>query len=112
MSVFRAAKAWHRRLGPLDANAAAVVGGQLTMPKTHLTFCASRKPNHARSERNEAAKIALGPKFATWTWLRPWQGRMIVEMTPHGHRNPLFIQSLGAVDKATAPWRAWMDPSK
>ena len=100
MSVFRAAGAWHKRLGPLDATAAAVVGGQLTMPKPRLTFCASRRPNHASWERNEAAKIAIGPKFATWTW----QG--IVEMVPHGCRVcrlPLFIEPLGAVDKATAP---------
>jgi hypothetical protein len=67
MSVFRAADAWHRRLGPLDATAAAVVGGQLTMPKPRLALRPSRRPNHASWERNEAAKIALGPKFATWT---------------------------------------------
>ena len=98
MSVFRAAEAWHRRLGPLDATAAAVVGGQLTMPKPRLALRPSRRPNHASWERNEAAKIALGPKFATWTW----QG--IVEMIPPGCPLPLFIEPLGAVDKATPPW--------
>ena len=98
MSVYRSAAAWHSRLGPLDATAAAVVGGQLTMPKPRLTFRASSRPNHASWERNEAAKIALGPKFATWTW----QG--IVEMVPANCPLPLFIEPLGAVDKATAPW--------
>ena len=48
-------------------------------------------------QRNEAAKIALGPKFATWTW----QG--IVEMVPWSCPLPLFIEQLGAVDKATTP---------
>ena len=98
MSIFRSAAAWHRRLGPLDATAAALVGGQLTMPKPRLALRPSRRPNHASWERNEAAKIALGPKFATWTW----QG--IVEMVPPGLPLPLYIEPLGAVDKATPPW--------
>ena len=98
MSIYKAAAAWHRRLGPLDATATAVVGGQLTMPKPRLAFQHSRRPNHASWERNEAAKIALGPKFATWTW----QG--IVELVPANCPLPLFIEPLGAVDKATAPW--------
>ena len=70
----------------------------MTMPKPHLPLRHSRRPNHASWERNEAAKIALGPKVATWTW----QG--VVEMIPQGCPVPLFIEPLGAVDKATAPW--------
>jgi hypothetical protein len=98
MSVFRAADAWHRRLGPLDATTATVVGGQLQMPKPRFTFRPSVRPNHASWERNEAAKLALGPKFATWAW----QG--IVEMVPRNCPLPLFIEPLGAVDKATDPF--------
>ena len=98
MSVFRSADAWHRRLGPLDATAAAIVEGRLSMPKPRFALRPSRRPNHASWERNEAAKIALGPKFATWTW----QG--IVEMVPPNCPLPLFIEPLGAVDKATPPW--------
>ena len=98
MSVFRAAPEWHKRLGPLDAVTAAIVEGRLCMPKPRLPLRPSRRPNHASWERNEAAKIALGPKFATWTW----QG--IVEMVPRNCPLPLFIEPLGAVDKATDPW--------
>jgi hypothetical protein len=68
MSVFMAAKEWHRRLGPLDAVAASVVEGRMVMPKPRLPLLQSRHPNHSGWERTEAAKIALGPKFATWTW--------------------------------------------
>jgi len=68
------------------------------VPKPRLPLRHSRRPNHASWERNEAAKIALGPKFATWIW----QG--VVEMVPQGCPLPLFIEPLGAVDKATAPW--------
>ena len=32
MSVYTARAEWHRRLGPLDAVAAAVVGGRMVMP--------------------------------------------------------------------------------
>ena len=98
MSVFMSADAWHRRLGPLDATAAMVVGGQLQMPKPRLVLRPSARPNHSSWERNEAAKIALGPKFATWTW----QG--IAELVPRNCPLPLFIEPLGAVDKATDPW--------
>ncbi len=98
MSVFRAADAWHRRLGPLDATAAMVVGGQLQMPKPRFAFRPSARPNHPSWEHDEAAKTALGPKFATWAW----QG--IVEMVPRNCPLPLFIEPLGAVDKATDPF--------
>jgi hypothetical protein len=67
------------------------------MPKPRLALRPSRRPNHASWERNEAAKIALGPKFTTWIW----QG--IVEMVPPNCPLPLFIEPLGAVDKATPP---------
>ncbi len=50
-------------------------------------------PRPARSFR-----VSPCPKFATWTW----QG--IVEMIPMNCPLPLFIEPLGAVDKATAPW--------
>ena len=98
MSIRMAADQWHKRLGPLDAVTATIVEGRLCMPKPRFPLQPSRKPNHASWERNEAAKIALGPKFATWTW----QG--ITEMVPSNCRLPLFIEPLGAVDKATAPW--------
>ena len=98
MSVYNSAAAWHKRLGPLDSTAATVVEGRLHMPKPRLTLRPSRRPNHASWERNEAAKIALGPKFAVWIW----QG--IVEMVPLNCPLPLFIEPLGAVDKATPPW--------
>ena len=65
MSVYRASTNWHRRLGPLDAVAASVVEGRMVMPKPRLPLRHSRRPNHASWERNEAAKIALDPKFAT-----------------------------------------------
>jgi hypothetical protein len=97
MSVYNSSAAWHRRLGPLDATAAAVIEGRLHMPKPRLTLRPSRRPNHASWERNEAAKIALGPKFAVWVW----QG--IVEMVPWNCPLPLFIEPLGAVDKARDP---------
>ena len=67
MSIFRSAAAWHRRLCPLDATAAALVRGQLSMPKPCLALRPSLHPIHASWERNEAAKTTLGPKFATWT---------------------------------------------
>ena len=98
MSIYRSAHMWHKRLGPLDATCTAIVEGRLHMSKPRLTLRPSRRSNHASWERNEAAKIALGPKFATWTW----QG--IVEMVPSNCPLPLFIEPLGAVDKATAPW--------
>ena len=98
MSVYSARAEWHRRLGPLDTVAAAVVEGRMVMPKPRLPLRHSRRPNHASWERNEAAKIALGPKFAVWVW----QG--VVEVVPRGCSLPLFIEPLGAVDKATAPW--------
>ncbi len=89
MSVYNSSAAWHWRLGPLDATAAAVIEGRLHMPKPRLTLRPSRRPNHASWERNEAAKIALGPKFAVWVW----QG--IVEMVPWNCPLPLFIEPLG-----------------
>jgi hypothetical protein len=98
MSVYISSAAWHRRLGPLDATAAAVVEGRLHMPKPRLTLRPSRRPNHASWERNAAAKIALGPKFDVCVW----QG--IVEMVPWNCPLPLFIEPLGAVDKAMPPW--------
>jgi hypothetical protein len=74
------------------------------MPKPRFPLRPLRRPNHASWERNEAAKIALGPKFATWIW----QG--IVEMVPHNCPLPLFIEPLGAVDQATDPfWRLILD---
>jgi hypothetical protein len=76
----------------MDATAAAVVEGRLHMPKPRLTLRPSRRPNHASWERNEAAKVALAPKFAVWVW----QG-IVCPL-------PLFIEPLGAVDKATPPW--------
>ena len=104
MSVFRAAPEWHRRLGPLDAVTRSVVEGRLIMPKPRFPLRPSRRSNHPSWERNEAAKLALGPKFATWTW----QG--IVEIVPRNCPLPLFIEPLGAVDKATAPfWRLILD---
>ena len=63
MSVFRAASAWHRRLGPLDATAATIIGGQLHMPKPHFTFRPSIRPNHASWERNEAANSPSAPNL-------------------------------------------------
>jgi hypothetical protein len=97
-SVYRSAAAWHRRLGPLDATATMVVEGRLHMPKDRLILRPFRRLNHASWEHYEAVKLALGPKFATWIW----QG--IVEMIPPGCPTPLFIEPLGAVDKATDPW--------
>jgi hypothetical protein len=38
MSVYNSSSAWHRRLGPLDAIAAAVIEGRLHMPKPRLTL--------------------------------------------------------------------------
>ena len=67
VSIFRSAAAWHRRLGPLDATAAALVRGQPSMPKPCLALRPSRHPTHASWDRNEAAKTTLGTKFATWT---------------------------------------------
>jgi hypothetical protein len=98
MSIFMSAGEWHRRMGPLDAVAATVVEGRMVMPKPRMPLRHSRRPNHSSWERNEAAKIALGPKYATWTW----QG--VVEIVPRGCPLPLFIEPLGAADKATAPW--------
>jgi hypothetical protein len=104
MSVYNAAPKWHSRLGPLDRVTATIVEGRLVMPKPRFPLRPSRRPNHASWERNEAAKIAIGPKFATWAW----QG--IVEMVPTHCPLPLFIEPLGAVDKATDPfWRLILD---
>ena len=97
-SVVAAAGEWHARIGPLDAVTAAIVGGRLVMSKPRFPLRHSRRPNHSSWERNEAAKIALGPKFAAWIV----QG--IAEMVPRHCPLPLFIEPLGAVDKATDPW--------
>ncbi len=72
----------------------------MVMPKPPLPLRNSRRPNHASWERNEAAKIALGPKFATWIW----QG--VVEMVPQGCPLPLSVEPLGAVDnfEGDRPW--------
>jgi hypothetical protein len=70
----------------------------MVMPKPLLPLRHSRRPNHASWDRHEAAKIALGPKFAMW--IR--QG--VVEIVPQGCPLPLFVEPLRAVDKATAPW--------
>jgi hypothetical protein len=89
---------------PLDAVTETIINGTLVMPKPRFPLRPSRRPNHASLEKNEAAKIALSPKFATWTW----QG--ICEMVPRGCPLPLFIEPLGAVDKATDPfWRLILD---
>ncbi len=104
MAVYNARLEWRTRLGPLDAVTETIVNGTLAMPKPRFPLRPSRRPNHASWEKNEAAKIALGPKFATWTW----QG--ICEMVPRGCPLPLFIEPLGAVDKATDPfWRLILD---
>ncbi len=70
----------------------------MVMPKPRLPLRHSRSANHASWERNKAAKIALAPKFATWTW------QSVVEIVPRGCPLQLFIEPLGAIDKATAPW--------
>jgi hypothetical protein len=97
MSIFISAGKWHARLGPLNAVASTVVEGRMSIPKPRLSLRHSSRPNHSSWERNKAAKIALGPKFATWIW----QG--VVEMVPVGCLLPLFIEPLGVVDKAKAP---------
>jgi hypothetical protein len=68
------------------------------MPKPRFALCPSVRQNHASWERNEAAKIALGPKVATWVW------QSITELIPRNCPLPLFIKPLGAVDKATDQW--------
>ncbi len=75
-----------------------VVEGLMSMPKQRLSLRHSSRPNHASWECNKAAKIALWPKFTTWTW----QG--VAQMVPQGCPFSLFIEPLGAVDKDTAPW--------
>ncbi len=69
------------------------------MPKPLLTLCPSCHLNHSCWELNKAANFAIRPKLATWTW----EG--IVEMVHCNCRLPLFIEPLGAVDKATDPSR-------
>ncbi len=79
-------------------------GGSARHAQARFPLLPSRRPNHASWEQNEAAKIALGPKFAIWIW----QG--IVEIVPRGCPLPLFIEPLGAVDKTTSPfWRLILD---
>ena len=74
------------------------------MSKSRFPLRGSRKPNHASWERNPAAKAAIGPKFAAWMW----QG--ICEIHPIHCPPPLFIEPLGAVEKATDPfWRLILD---
>jgi hypothetical protein len=74
------------------------------MSKSRFPLVGSRRPNHASWERNEAAKTALGVKFAAWMC----QG--IVEIHPPHCPPPLFIEPLGAVEKATDPfWRLILD---
>jgi hypothetical protein len=75
MSVYNSSAAWRCRLCPLDATLPPI-SRAASMPKSRLTLRPSRRPKHASWERNEAAKIALGPKFAT----RIWQG--IIEKVP------------------------------
>ncbi len=82
-------------------------GGQACHAQPRLPLLPSRWTNQASWERNEAAKITLSRvshKFATWIW----QG--IVEMVARGCPLSLFIEPLGAADKATSPfWRLILD---
>ena len=96
--------AWHTELGPLDAITAVVVDGKLSMPKPSFPTRGSWRPNHPSWERNEEAKRALGPKLAEWI------AQGIVEVVPPWCQPPLFVEPLGAVDKATDPfWRLILD---
>ena len=96
--------AWHTELGPLDAVTATIVGGKLMMPKPSFPMQGSWRSNHPSWERNEEAKRALGPKLAEWI------AQGIVEVVPPGCPPPLFVEPLGAVDKATDPfWRLILD---
>ena len=96
--------AWHTVLGPLDAVTAAIVDGKLQMPKPSFPMRGSWRSNHPSWETNDEAKRALGPKLAEWI------AQGIVEVVPPGCPPPLFIEPLGAVDKATDPfWRLTLD---
>ena len=103
-SLVAARHEWHRILGPLDAVTAAIVDGKLVMPKPKFPLRPSWRKNHASWENNHEARRALGPKFAAWMC------QCIVEIVPPGCPLPLFIEPLGAVDKATDPfWRLILD---
>jgi len=103
-SLVEARKEWHRLLGPLDAVTAAIVDGKLVMPKPKFPLHGSWRPNHPSWERNKDAKQALGPKLASWI------AQGIVEVVPPWCPPPLFVEPLGAVDKATDPfWRLILD---
>ena len=103
-SVVQARDEWHRILGPLDAVTASIVDGKLVMPKPRFPLRASWRKNHSSWEQNLPARRALGPKFAGW------MAQGIVEVIPAGCPLPLFIEPLGAVDKATDPfWRLILD---
>jgi len=74
------------------------------MPKPSFPMWGSWRSNHPSWERNEDAKRALGPKLAEWI---AWG---IVEVMPPGCPPPLFVEPLGAVDKAMDPfWRLILD---
>ena len=103
-SIVQARDAWHSLLGPLDAVTAAIVDGQLVMPKPSFPMHGSWRSNHPSWERNREAQQALGPKLAAWI------AQGIVEVVPPWCPPPLFVEPLGAVDKATDPfWRLILD---
>jgi hypothetical protein len=68
----------HKRLGPLDEVLPQWQRAACPCPGPGPPLHHSRRTNHVSWKRNEAAKIALGPKFTTWTWPG------VVEMVPQG----------------------------
>ena len=74
------------------------------MPKPSFPTRGSWRSNHPSWEANAEAKQALGPKLAEWI------AQGIVEVIPPWCHPPLFVEPLGAVDKATDPfWRLILD---
>jgi hypothetical protein len=98
-------QAWLTRLVSVDAITLTILEGKLVMPKTIFPAKPSWKRNH--SSWNLKAKIALGPSLASWI------NQGIVEVgIPGLCRMPLYIEPLGAVDKATAPYQRIITDSR
>ena len=104
-SMVEKRQSWLTRLGSVDAITLTILEGKLVMPKSRFPAKPSWKNNHP--SWNLTAKQALGPSLASWI------SQGIVEVGIPGYcKMPLYIEPLGAVDKATAPFQRLITDSR